>query len=68
VEVASFFESSNGPFLDLLFLSGVMFSADEEERFEVYMVSNFVFLVIVCPCTPKKQTNKHTNKSPTNKF
>lgn len=32
------------------------------------MVSNFVFLVIVCPCTPKKQTNKHTNKSPTNKF
>jgi hypothetical protein len=49
-----------------------MFSAEEEERdLEVYMVSNFVFLVVVCPRTPKKnnkQTNKHTNKPSTNKF
>jgi hypothetical protein len=63
VEVGSFFESSNGPFFDLLFLSCVMFSADEEKRFEVYMVSNFVFLVLVCPRTPKKQkTNKQAHK------
>jgi len=31
------------------------------KRFEVYMVSNFVFLVVVCPRTPKKQTNKQTS-------